>query len=174
MTRGDFSFPLGHFLSWMKTFHKILLMGFTFPNLFDLHIMHVFRTLPTSSQKYSRYTRWRWTNDATIFDRILDLRRIDFDRIIFFSEHERTKAYCWNAQHHMNLKYTCNDSEMLSSILPQCFICNQDIVPERMKNAFLGGASRKLIRRCSENRRKGVMYNINIFAVISHSIPFGI
>jgi hypothetical protein len=40
----------------------------------------------------------------------------------------------------MNLKYTCNDSQILSSILSQGFMCNQDIVPERTKNAFLEGA----------------------------------
>ena len=41
---------------------------------------------------------------------------------------------------------------------------------------FLEGASRKLIRGCSENRRKGIIYyfqiKINMYAVLSHSIPF--
>jgi len=64
----------------------------------------------------------------------------------------------------------------LSSILPQGIMCNQDIGPERTKIPFLEGDSRKLIRGCSENRRKGVMYyfqkKINMYAVISHTIPF--
>ena len=59
-----------------------------------------------------------------------------------------------------------------------CIMCNHDIGPERTKNAFLGCGSRKLIRGCSENRRKGVIYyfqiKINMHAVISHSIPFTI
>ena len=46
-------------------------------------LRNVFRTLPTSSQKYSRYTRWRWSYHAIIFDRILDAKGEDFGRIIF-------------------------------------------------------------------------------------------
>jgi hypothetical protein len=53
-------------------------------------------------------------------------------------------------------------------------MCNHDIGPERTKNAFLEGGSRKLILGCSENSRKGVIYHfqikINMYAVISHSI----
>ena len=41
---------------------------------------------------------------------------------------------------------------------------------------FLEGARRKLIRGCSENRRKGIIYyfqiKISMYAVISHSITF--
>ena len=43
----------------------------------------------------------------------VDSRRMDFDRILFSPNHERTKAYCWNARHHMNLNYTWNGSQII-------------------------------------------------------------
>ena len=52
-------------------------------------------------------------------------------------------------------------------------MCNQDIGPERTKIPFFKVASQTLIRGCSEKR--AIYYfkiKINLYAVISHSIPF--
>ena len=50
----------------------------------------------------------------------------------------------------------------------------QNIGPERPKNAFLEDASRKLIRGCSKNRRKGAIYyfqiNINMCCYITFDL----
>jgi hypothetical protein len=104
----------------------------------------------------------------------LDARRVDFDFNNFFSNHERTKPYFWNAIHHMNLNYTYKIAKWLNTtkfnITSGYYV--QDIGPERTKNALLEGASWKLIRGCAENRRKGVMcyfqIKINMYAVIYH------
>ena len=50
----------------------------------------------------------------------------------------------------------------------------QNIGPERPKNAFLEDASRKLIRGCSEDRRKGAIHyfqiNINMCCYITFDL----
>lgn len=90
----------------------------------------------------------------------------------FFSSHERTKAYCWDT------KWIWIKHAMIAKSAQMSKLHNLVHFRPRKDKHFLllHCGSRKLIWRYLENRRKEVIYyfqiKINMYDVISHSIPF--